>query len=128
MTVVDTDVLVRYLTGDDIKKAERFRDTLQAKKKLCVSDVVVIETFFVLSSYYKFPKSEVLSWLSDLIRHPSIQCNQPLLEETFAITAKHNISIADGYSAALARKQASGRLMSYDKALGKSPGIKRLEP
>lgn len=128
MIAVDTNVIIRYLTGDDPEKAEKFRVYLQKNQKLFVSDTVVAETYFVLTSFYEFSRSKVLSWLSDLIRHPNIQCNEGMLKETIEIALSHNVSFVDAYCAATARRQTNGKLLSYDKGIGKIAGVTRVEP
>lgn len=128
MVIIDTNVIIRYLTGDDPEKAEKFRVYLRANRGLFVSDTVVVETYFALTSFYNFSRSKVLSWLSDLIRHPNIQCDEGLLKEVIEVAASHNVSFVDAYCAALARQRTNGKLLSYDKDIGRIAGITRIEP
>jgi predicted nucleic acid-binding protein len=128
MIIIDTNVIIRYLTGDDPEKAKKFRSYLRKNSGLFVSDTVVAETYFVLTSFYKFSRDKVLSWLSDLICHPNIQCDEGLLKEVIEIAASHDVSFVDAYCAALARKQTNGKLLSYDKSIGKIAGVTRIEP
>ncbi|MEK7170835.1 MAG: PIN domain-containing protein [Patescibacteria group bacterium] len=126
--IVDTNIVIRYLTGDDMVKAEKFRTYLRKNRNLFVSDTVLAEIYFVLTKYYEFSRQKVLSWLTDLICHPNIRCNESLLKETIKIVSEYNVSFVDGFAAALALDQADGRLLTYDLALGKIAGIKRIEP
>ena len=128
MIVVDTNILIRYLTGDDPKKAEKFRDCLRSRRDLFISDVVVAETYFVLTSFYEFSRGQVLSWLIELIHHSSVKSNQALLDVAMEIALTNNVSFVDAYSAALARERADGQVMSYDRGLNRIAGIKRIEP
>lgn len=126
--VVDTNIIIRYLTGDDIAKAERFRSYLRKNRNLYVSDTVMAEIYYVLTTYYAFSRQKALSWLTELIRHPSVQCNESLLQEAIEIVSEYHVSFVDAYTAALARTLTEGRLLSYDRDLSKISGVKRIEP
>jgi len=128
MIIIDTSVIIRYLTGDDPEKAKKFRSYLRKNKGLYVSDTVVAETYFALTSFYRFSRSKVLSWLSDLIRHPNIQCDEGVLKEAIEIATSYNVSFVDAYCAALSRQRTNGKLLSYDKGIGKIAGVTRVEP
>ena len=53
---VDTNVLVRHLTGDTAM-AERATAFLAAQPELYLADLIVAETIYVLESFYKVPPS-----------------------------------------------------------------------
>jgi predicted nucleic-acid-binding protein len=69
---LDTNVLVRFLIEDDEKQsaaaARLIGKAIAADELLFVSDVVLCETVWVLSSAYQVAKSEIVSTLRALSR------------------------------------------------------------
>lgn len=49
---VDTNVLIRHLTGDPPAEARRATEILAASERLLLSDVIVAECVYVLDSVY----------------------------------------------------------------------------
>lgn len=69
---LDTNVLVRFLVEDDAKQtadaAALIESAITADETLFVSDVVMCETVWVLSSVYQFARSEIAATLATLLR------------------------------------------------------------
>ena len=59
MIAVDTNVLVRLLTGDDLKQAAAAR-SLFAAGPIWIAKTVLLETAWVLRSLYGFEESDRL--------------------------------------------------------------------
>ena len=56
---VDTNILVRHLTGDPPDQAARATAFLQSEAELLLSDLIAAETVYVLESYYEAPRGPV---------------------------------------------------------------------
>jgi predicted nucleic acid-binding protein len=56
---VDTNILVRHLTGDPPAMAERATAFLASQPELYLADLIVAETVCVLESFYKAPRDQV---------------------------------------------------------------------
>jgi len=69
---LDTNVLVRFLVEDDEAQsaaaAALIVETLSHGEGLFVSDIVVCETVWVLTSCYRVRKAKVVSILGDLLK------------------------------------------------------------
>lgn len=128
MIVIDTDIIIRYLTKDDSGKAKRLENWLELGEKAAVSDVTIAEVFWTLRSFYKLAKTEVIDYLQALIHHKAINCNQQIIGLTFSILKEYNLSFIDSYLAAYSILNEEGKIMSYDKGFDKLKAIKRLEP
>jgi len=61
--IVDTSVLVRYLTGDPPAEARRARQVVEGSGLVLLSDVVLLETAHVLRTLYGVPRVELLDVL-----------------------------------------------------------------
>ena len=57
--LVDTSLLVRYLTGDPPHLAERAAQVLDGEETLGLTEVALVETAYVLESVYGVPRKAV---------------------------------------------------------------------
>lgn len=126
--VVDSDVIIRFLTNDDLAKAKKFQDALLSKQKFTLTDVTFAEVYWTLRSFYKFTKPKIINCLQALIIMPSIICSRGLLENTLRLLQSRNISFIDAYTASFATVKETGEILSYDRGFDKIPGISRREP
>ncbi len=126
--IVDTDILIRFFTNDDPVKALRFERFLRSERKMAVTAVTVAEAYWVLSSFYRFPKMKILDCLESLVGKASIISPKILLLDTVTILRRHNISFVDAFTAAYSLIKHQGRVLSYDKGFAKVKGIRRIEP
>lgn len=126
--VVDTSVIIRFLTGDDKDKAERFRKFIQNKEQIIVTDVVFAEIFWILKSFYKLERNTVVSMLESLLNIPSVVCRRDVLLETLSVLKDCNLSFIDSYLCAFSLIESDGKILSFDKGFNKLKSIKRIEP
>lgn len=126
--IVDTDIIIRFLTNDDTQKANRFKHFLDSGEKIELTDVTVAEIFWTLKSFYKLKKNTIIPLLQSLIDHSSIKCNRSLLQKTLETLEINPISYVDSYTAAYANLNDDGRILSYDKGFEKVSEITRCEP
>lgn len=72
MIALDTNVLVRFLVEDDEKQtriaSQLIRDAIEREEQLYISDIVMCETVWVLSSSYRFSRAEIVEALAGLVR------------------------------------------------------------
>ena len=94
MTAVDTNVLVRLLTGDEPRQAAAAR-ALFATGPIWIAKTVFLETAWVLRSLYGFEESAIRSAFTKLLGLKSVQVeDEPSLAAALALTA-HGIDLAD---------------------------------
>jgi predicted nucleic-acid-binding protein len=70
---VDTSVIVRYLTDDPPSMAEAAARLIDGEQLLILSEVILAETAYVLSSVYEIPREAVTDALSALIQRRNIR-------------------------------------------------------
>ena len=78
MRAVDTNVVVRYLTGDHPEQAARARAAIDAGH-VFVSTTVMLETEWVLRSVYGFAGKEVATALRAFAGLPDVSVENPVL-------------------------------------------------
>lgn len=125
--VVDTDIILRFLTNDDPQKALSFQNFLEKGAKVFLTDVTVAEIYWTLKSFYKFKKQEILSELGKLLVLPQIEANKELIMETFSLLEKNNVSFIDAYLAVFSCLRNDGKILSFDKGFDKLKSVKRIE-
>ena len=77
MKAVDTDVLARYLLNDDPVQSPLATNALASS--CYVSDTVLIETAWLLSSRYRFGRAVLAAALLELLNVPTIVVSDPSL-------------------------------------------------
>lgn len=126
---VDTNVLVRHLTGDPAAMAERATAFLAAEPELYLADLVVAETVYVLESFYKAPRDQVADAMRSLVAMRSMITVDPaLLLRAIEVYEVHRLDFAEAYLVACAESTGIGRVASFDQAIDRVTTIERIEP
>ncbi|MDP1809127.1 MAG: PIN domain-containing protein [Actinomycetota bacterium] len=134
MKLVDANVIIRYLTCDDQKKAEACRALLEKTvagraPSLFMADIAIAEIVWVLESVYKLSKDEIKDKLETVLNTPNIDFqNKQVLTESVVIYATYNIDFIDAYQAVLAKHRQISAIYSYDTDFDKLAGVSRIEP
>jgi len=125
--LLDTSMLVRYLTGDPPELAERASQVIDLEEDLQVSDVVLVETAFVLTSVYKVPREAVVDYLILFLQKENIRPfalgKDNLLQALLLCRPSGRVSFADALVWAAARSTESKVVYSLDERFPKD-GVK----
>lgn len=130
---LDTNILLRYLTRDDIHKAQCALSLLtrveRGEEKVVTSPLVIFETIFTLQSLYKVPRQQIKDLLLPIIALRNLQLSDKgVYQRAFDFYTSKNISFADAYNAAYMIDEEIAQIYSWDKDFDKIEGIVRLEP
>ncbi|MHC5825387.1 MAG: type II toxin-antitoxin system VapC family toxin, partial [Nostoc sp.] len=71
MIVVDTNIIVRFLTQDDELQFQKSREIFQTQD-IFIADTVILETEWVLRFAYKLKPDEICTALRKLFSLPNI--------------------------------------------------------
>jgi predicted nucleic-acid-binding protein len=113
MTAVDTNVLVRLLTGDDPKQAAAAK-SLFASEPIWIAKTVLLETGWVLRSLYGFEESAIREAFVKLLGLKNVQIeDEPSVAAALALTA-NGIELADALR--LSSKPADAVFVSLDQS------------
>lgn len=69
---LDTNIIIRYLTGDDVELAEQAAAIL-TEEDLILTDGVLAEAGYVLTSLYKMARVTVVDALIELVQSENIR-------------------------------------------------------
>ena len=126
MLGIDTNVLVRYLTGDHPEQAAKARALLM-KNDIFVSTTVLLECEWVLRRLYDFTNAETIAALRAVAGLPNIMVeNAPLLTEALD-RAETGMDFADALHLGAAGHCTS--FLTFDRkfiktAAGQTPEVK----
>lgn len=126
---MDTNVLVRHLTGDPADLAARATAYLASVRELLLTDLVAAETVYVLESFYEAPRNEVATALRSLVAFESLVCVDPaLLLRAVEVYETDRIDFAEAYLVACAESTGVGKVASFDRSIDRVDTIERIEP
>ena len=94
MRAIDTNVVVRYLTGDDPVQAPKARAAVDAGP-VFAGTTVLLESEWVLRSVYGFSAIEVAQALRDFAGLPGVSVENPLLLAEALLRAEQGMDFAD---------------------------------
>ncbi len=126
---VDTNVLIRHLTGDPVEMATRATSYLRTETELLVTDLVVAETVYVLESFYETPREQVAVALRSLIALASVETvDSALLLRALEVYEIDRIDFAEAYLVASAESTGINRIASFDRSIDRVRTVERVEP
>ena len=111
MRAIDTNVVVRYLTGDEPEQAARARTAIDAGD-VFVSTTVLLESEWVLRGVYGFAAGEVAAALRAFSGLPGVSVENPVLLTEALDLAAQGMDFADAlHLGAAARCEA---MLTFD--------------
>jgi len=130
MKILDTNILVRYFTGEPEDQAQRATTFLSsaAPRDLLLVDLVAAELVFVLQSVYRQPRAAVTRLLLAVLALPAVRCDSaPLLHRTIQ-HYEGGRHFTDAYLSAMAEAESIATSVSFDRGIRNIPGVQRMEP
>ncbi len=118
MRAVDTNVVVRFLTGDDPRQAARARAVI-GHEPVFIPRTVILETEWVLRAVYDLPPDRVIPALRALAGLPDIAVEGAPLVARALDWAETGLDFADALHLAAAADCAT--FLTFDKRLARSP-------
>jgi len=126
---VDTNILVRHLTGDPPAMARRATAYLAAEADLLLTDLVVAETVYVLESFYEVPRAQVAEATRSLLAFDAIVTVDPaLVLRAVEVYETAPIDFAEAYLVACAETTGVGEIASFDRSIDRVSTVTRVEP
>ena len=116
---LDTNVIIRYLTSEPPDMAKAARGIIDSDQSLVLSEMILAETAYVLSSFYELPRTNVVNVLSSFILRRNIQMAK--LSKVLALDAlllcreSKRHSFADALLWAEVQQSESRKICTFDK-------------
>lgn len=126
---VDTNVLVRHLTGDPAEMAARASAYLEVESELLLTDLVVAETVYVLESFYDAPREQVGEAIRSLLALESVvSIDTALLLRAVEVYETVRLDFAEAYLVACAESTGVNKVASFDRSIDRAGTVERVEP
>jgi len=126
---LDTNVLIRHLTGDPPAQARRASAFLEQAHELLVPDLIVAEVVYVLESFYEVERPQVAELARAILGFPAIVvADEPLLLRALEIYEVDRIDFAEAYLVACAEAAGVEAIASFDRSIDRVSTVRRVEP
>lgn len=126
MRAVDTNVLVRLITRDDVRQVEAAEQFVA--KGAWVSHLVLAETMWVLGSAYELKHGDLAKAVEMLLNHRTLTIENAEVVRAALAIFRHRTSLgfSDCLVLEIARKAGHLPLGTFDRTLSKVDGALRL--
>jgi predicted nucleic-acid-binding protein len=92
---VDTNVLVRYLTWDDLPQARAAARVIESGETIAISTIVLCELVWVLRRAYRLSAAEIADTVQEIIESRNVAIARPAAE-TALLMLRRGGDFADG--------------------------------
>jgi predicted nucleic-acid-binding protein len=128
MLGIDTNILVRFLVRDDEaqfgKARKLIRHEIAGGGGVFVSQLVLLETEWVLRSRYSLPKNLIIEAISGLLNATDVRFeDEPAIEEALFIWKDTSADFADCLIGAKNRRLGCRATATFDMEASKLPGF-----
>jgi predicted nucleic-acid-binding protein len=126
---VDTNVLVRFLLGDDAAQADAASAAIERYDILFIPTVVLCELVWVFRRIYRFDRDRLIAAIETLMDHAKVDMDRPAAASGLAML-KVGCDFADGCLLREAARERCETVLTFDRRFAsRSDGqAKLLEP
>lgn len=126
MRAVDTNVIVRLITRDDLRQSASAEAFIE--QGAWISVLAITEAMWVLSAVYQLSAAEVATAIEMLLNHRSLtlQERDAVASALDLFRARPSLGFSDCLMLQLARKAGNLPLGTFDRGLAKVEGTQRL--
>lgn len=130
--ILDANVLVRFLVQDVPLQAKAARKLVEQAESgallLVVDPMIIAETVYVLTSFYKKPRETVADALMAFVQSDGVSvADESRLVDALRRFQRSSVDFADAWLAATAA-ETHREVASFDRDLDRFADVKRFEP
>lgn len=119
-SIIDTNVLIRFLVGDNKKQKEQaikwFKEATKGERTIIIKPIVIAETVFVLESFYKHSREDIASTLVPFLAMPVLKVEERDILLYLWDDFLNGLHFVDAYLLTTARRH-NQEILSFDKQL-----------
>ncbi len=132
ISLLDTNVIIRFLTAERSSKYKSlysfFKSLENGEMTVELKLIVLFQVVFVLKSFYKVPKNQIIEGLLVLLGYKGVTIKEKkIVLRSLELWHNKNIEIVDCYLIACLEGDSQNLLYSYDRDFDKF-NINRIEP
>lgn len=131
--VIDTNLLIRFLTEDDPEKAKAVESLLSKAGKgeirILIPSVVIAELVWVLKSFYDMQTGEISELVGAVLNTPGLDTqDKSILREALKTFERKGIDFVDAWILEFARDRNIKTIYTFDREHFKDIDIKMASP
>lgn len=116
--VLDTSYVVRYLVKEPPDMSQKAADVIDGEEILTLSELVILETAYVLISVYSVPRADVVDSLIELVQRANLRLatlpKPRVLEALQLCRNSARVSFADALIWAQSLHMGAERIYTFD--------------
>ncbi len=116
-SIVDTNVILRYLLGDNPEQQAQarkwFKQAEENRRELLVTPIVIAEVSFILESFYKKNREEIADVLLVLVSQKWLQVEERTILIGLWRWYKQGFHFVDSYLLSW-KKEHAGKVLTFD--------------
>lgn len=118
--VIDTNILVRYLTNDDPSKAKAvdslLNKALKGELKILIPSIVIAELVWVLESFYEMRANEIAELIEAVLNTPGVEVNdKSIIIFALKLYRAKNMDFIDAWIIEFAKNHSVNTIYTFDK-------------
>jgi predicted nucleic-acid-binding protein len=118
--VIDTNLLVRYLTNDEPQKAKAvdslLNKALKGELKILIPSIVIAELVWVLESNYEMDAVEISELIEAILNTPGIDVtDKTIINSSIRLYKNKNIDLIDAWIIEFAKDRGIKTIYTFDK-------------
>ncbi|MDW5594261.1 PIN domain-containing protein [Conexibacter stalactiti] len=126
---LDTNVIIRHLTGDPPEQAARATAALANAERLLLADLVVAECVYVLQSFYEVERARIAELMRAAIALPAISViDASLIRRALEVYEHDRLDFAEACLVAQAEATGTGAVLTFDRAVDRVASVERIAP
>ena len=126
---LDTNIIIRHLTGDPPDMAARATAALSTGEDLLLADVIVAECVYVLESFYEVERQRVAELMRAAIAMSSlVTVDSASLLRALEVYEVDRLDFAEAYLVAQAESTGVYTILTFDQSVDRVRTVKRQEP
>lgn len=121
-TAVDTNILLRLITGDGPDQVEIIKRLLPEWGKLIITNVVLCELAWVLKRSYRYPAAEIAEAIRFLVETETVELDDEAVQAGLDMLESGG-DFADGVIAWQSAAARCNQIVTFDKGFARIGGL-----
>ena len=118
--VIDTNILVRYLTNDNPSKAKAvdslLNKALKGELKILIPSIVIAELVWVLESFYEMRANEIAELVEAVVNTPGVEVtDKSIIIFALKLYRAKNMDFIDAWIIEFAKNSNVNTIYTFDK-------------
>ncbi|OGL44590.1 MAG: hypothetical protein A2149_04585 [Candidatus Schekmanbacteria bacterium RBG_16_38_11] len=120
VAVIDTNVLIRYLTNDEPQKAKAVESLLNkasdGELRILIPSIVIAELVWVLESYYRMEAEGIAELVEAILSTPGVEVtDKGIIASALKLYRDNSIDLIDAWIISFVKERDIKTIYTFDK-------------